>query len=163
MWSKPNSKNSTAKKSAENKNKSAVSSRKQRILWSCYPDLNWGPHPYQRRRKNFFNHKHHKTKNFRRAIQLLRCQEIATGGPAPCFFMPSNSFLPPTSSPCPAGHTSEAIPTGQRPRALTAHRRGIAPSGHTFGPALCHGNDNRPPVPSWRAPTPRPSTNPLYR
>ena len=17
------------------------------ILWSCYPDLNWGPHPYQ--------------------------------------------------------------------------------------------------------------------
>ena len=47
MWSKPNSKNSTAKKSAESKKKSAIFSRKQRTLWSCYPDLNWRPHPYQ--------------------------------------------------------------------------------------------------------------------
>ena len=47
MWSKPNPKNPTTKKSAESKKKSAVFIRKQRILWSCYPDLNWRPHPYQ--------------------------------------------------------------------------------------------------------------------
>ena len=47
MWSNSNSKNSTAKKSAKSKKKSAIFSRKQRISWSCYPDLNWRPHPYQ--------------------------------------------------------------------------------------------------------------------
>ncbi len=56
------------------------------VSWSCYPDLNWRPHPYQRRRKNISKHKHHKTKNFRRAIQLLRRQKIAAGGPGPLFF-----------------------------------------------------------------------------
>ena len=82
------------------------------VSWSCYPDLNWRPHPYQRRRKNFFNHKHHKTKNFRRTIQLLRCQEIATGGPSPLFFHALQRFSAPGLIPCPAGHTSDAIPTG---------------------------------------------------
>ena len=52
-----------------------------------------------------------KIKNWR-TIQLLQCQEIAAGGPGLLFFMPSNGFQSPTSSPCPAGHTSEAIPTG---------------------------------------------------
>jgi len=24
-------------------------------FWSCYPDLNWGPHPYQQAKKIFYN------------------------------------------------------------------------------------------------------------
>ena len=47
MWSNPNRKISKERKGAENKKESAVFSRKQRILWSCCPDLNWRPHPYQ--------------------------------------------------------------------------------------------------------------------
>ena len=47
MWSDPNPKISSRRKSAENKKKSTVFRRKQRILWSCYPDLNWRPYPYQ--------------------------------------------------------------------------------------------------------------------
>ena len=47
MWSNPKYRNSNARKSAESKKKPVVFSRKQRVLWSCYPDLNWGPHPYQ--------------------------------------------------------------------------------------------------------------------
>ena len=47
MWSNANRKTSSTKKCAENKKKSTVFKRKQRILWSCYPDLNWRPHPYQ--------------------------------------------------------------------------------------------------------------------
>ena len=48
MWSNPNYKIPRTKNSAESKKKSTVFKRKQRILWSCYPDLNWRPHPYQR-------------------------------------------------------------------------------------------------------------------
>jgi len=47
MWSNPKYRNSNARKSAESKKKPVVFSRKQRVLWSCYPDLNWRPHPYQ--------------------------------------------------------------------------------------------------------------------
>ncbi|MDE6589640.1 MAG: hypothetical protein K2K53_04685, partial [Oscillospiraceae bacterium] len=43
MWSNSKCKNPNTRKYAEGKKKSAVSSRKQRILWSCYPDLNWRP------------------------------------------------------------------------------------------------------------------------
>ena len=86
-----------------------------------------------------------RSKNFRRAIQLLRCQKSCRQEtPAPCFFMSFNGFRPPTSSLCPAGHTSDAIPTGPASQSLPAHRRGIAWSGHTFGPALCPRNENRP-------------------
>lgn len=47
MWSNPKCKNPSVKKCVETKNKSAIFSRKRRIMWSCYPDLNWKPHPYQ--------------------------------------------------------------------------------------------------------------------
>ena len=47
MWSTPKCKNSKTDKSAKSKKKPAAFNRKQRILWSCYPDLNWRPHPYQ--------------------------------------------------------------------------------------------------------------------
>ena len=82
------------------------------VSWSCYPDLNWRPHPYQRRRKNFFNHKHHKTKNFRRAIQLLRCQEIATGGPGPLFFHALQQFPAPDLIPMPRRAYKRGNPHG---------------------------------------------------
>ena len=47
MWSNSKCRNSNSQKSAEIKRKPTVFSRKQRVLWSCYPDLNWRPHPYQ--------------------------------------------------------------------------------------------------------------------
>ena len=40
MWSNSKCKNPNTRKCTESKKKSAVSSRKQRILWSSYPDLN---------------------------------------------------------------------------------------------------------------------------
>ena len=47
LWSGPKAKNQNIKKCAKNKRKSSLFRRKVWILWSCYPDLNWGPHPYQ--------------------------------------------------------------------------------------------------------------------
>ena len=47
MWSNSKCRNSNSQKSAESKRKPTVFSGKQRVLWSCYPDLNWRPHPYQ--------------------------------------------------------------------------------------------------------------------
>jgi len=38
--------------------KQEESRQNQRIqagFWSCYPDLNWGPHPYQQAKKIFYN------------------------------------------------------------------------------------------------------------
>ena len=53
-------------------------------------------------------------------------QKRETGGrnPAPCFFMPFNAFRPPASSPCPAGHTSDAIPTGTPPQGFASPSAG---------------------------------------
>jgi hypothetical protein len=47
VWSNPNSEIQISEKSAEIQEKSSLSERKSWTLWSCYPDLNWGPHPYQ--------------------------------------------------------------------------------------------------------------------
>ena len=55
MWSKAKRGNSSAEKCAEIKEKSGLSNRKGRILWSCYPDLNRRPHPYQQRQGIFYN------------------------------------------------------------------------------------------------------------
>jgi len=35
--------------------KSRQNQRIQAGFWSCYPDLNWGPHPYQQTKKIFYN------------------------------------------------------------------------------------------------------------
>ena len=72
-------------------------------------------------------------------------QKRETGGrnPAPCFFMPFNAFRPPASSPCPAGHTSDAIPTGASFQHPAAYRRGIAWSGTNLWPRLMPRADNR--------------------
>ena len=47
MWSNSTRNISSAKKSEKSKKKSAIFSRKQRIFWSCWADLNRRPHPYQ--------------------------------------------------------------------------------------------------------------------
>ena len=47
MWSNPNCKISSARKSAESKNKSTVLGRKRRILCGYYPNMNRLPRPYQ--------------------------------------------------------------------------------------------------------------------
>jgi len=47
VWSNPDPEIQISGKSAEIKEKSILSKRKSWTLWSCYPDLNWGPHPYQ--------------------------------------------------------------------------------------------------------------------
>jgi len=47
MGSNRNCKNQTASKSDKKKTKSAFSVAEKADFWSCYPDLNWGPHPYQ--------------------------------------------------------------------------------------------------------------------
>ncbi len=152
MWSNSNSKNSTAKKSAKSKKKSAIFSRKQRISWSCYPDLNWRPHPYQRRRKNISKHKHHKTKNFRRAIQPLRRQKIAAGGPGPLFFyalqrLPALDLIPMPRR----AYERRQFPRGHAPGPDSPSAGNCHGAEPTFGPALHPGHDNHPPVLSWRA------------
>ena len=47
VWSYPNPEIQISRKSAGKQEKSSLSKRKSWIFWSCYPDLNWGPHPYQ--------------------------------------------------------------------------------------------------------------------
>ena len=44
-----------------------------------------------------------------------------------------------TPVPCPAGHTSDAIPTEASAQGLPAHRRGIAWSGTNLWPRLMPG------------------------
>ena len=122
------------------------------VSWSCYPDLNWRPHPYQRRRKNISKHKHHKTKNFRRAIQLLRRQKIAAGGPGPLFFhtlqrLPALDLIPMPRR----AYERRQFPRGHAPGPDSPSAGNCHGAEPTFGPSLCQGLDNRPPVLSWRA------------
>ena len=65
-----------------------------------------------------------------------------------------------TLVPCPAGHTSDAIPTGPAPRACQPIGGGLHGAEPTFGPALCQRTDNHPgptrggpPCPGKRNPT----------
>ncbi len=90
-------------------------------------------------------------------------QKRETGGrnPAPCFFMPFNAFRPPASSPCPAGHTSDAIPTGPALRACQPIGGGLHGAEPTFGPALCQRTDNRPGPTRGGQPIPRTPASPL--
>ena len=81
------------------------------FLWSCYPDLNWGPHPYQRSKTNIFDQKQDKNIKNRRIIPLLQRLKNCKGasnrtgaGAAICNTTPV-IFL---SSPIPRPQASEA-------------------------------------------------------
>ena len=149
MWSKLECRNSNAKISANYKKKSAVSGRKQRILWSCYPDLNWRPHPYQRRRNHFFAQKQREKQKI--GVQSDFCgvkKSCKREAPAPCFFMLSDS-----PHHVPRGYARASFasriqatqsPRGQCPRACQPIGGGLHGAEPTSNPALCQGHDNRP-------------------
>ena len=137
---------------AHRNEKSLVPVAAQGFSWSCYPDLNWRPHPYQRRRKNISKQKHHKTKNFRRAIQLLRRQKIAAGGPGPLFFHALQRLLALDLIPMPRRACERRqFPRGHAPGPDSPSAGNCHGAEPTFGPALRPGHDNHPPVLSWRA------------
>lgn len=56
MWSTRKCQDSNAQKCAGIKAKAGLFRRKGRLLWSCYPDLNRRPHPYQEPNTIFSNH-----------------------------------------------------------------------------------------------------------
>ncbi len=136
----------------EKQNKNSRNPPISGVSWSCYPDLNWRPHPYQRRRKNISKHKHHNTKNFRRAIQLLRRQKIAAGGPGPLFFHALQRLLALDLIPMPRRACERRqFPRGHAPGPDSPSAGNCHGAEPTFGPALRPGHDNHPPVLSWRA------------
>ncbi|WP_204248328.1 hypothetical protein, partial [Pseudoflavonifractor sp. An184] len=44
------------KNSCKKQRKHPLFAWKAGVLWSCYPDLNWGPHPYQAPLELFSNY-----------------------------------------------------------------------------------------------------------
>lgn len=97
-----------------------------------------------------------------RVTQPKRKKQEA-GTPAPCFFIPSSGPTPAPAliPPCPAGHTSDAIPTGPAPRACQPIGGGLHGAEPTFGPALCQRTDNRPGPTRGGPPIPRTPASPL--
>ena len=55
MWSKAKAEIRTIKNSCKKQRKHPLFAWKAGVLWSCYPDLNWGPHPYQHKFFHFSN------------------------------------------------------------------------------------------------------------
>ena len=47
LWSKAKAKIQTTRNSCKKQRKRPLFKQKAGVLWSCYPDSNWGPHPYQ--------------------------------------------------------------------------------------------------------------------
>ena len=147
--------------------KSLVTVAAQDFSWSCYPDLNWGPHPYQRSKTNIFGQKQDKNKKFRRTIRLLRCQKnCRQGTSAPCFFI------------FPIGRTTSRKEMRERQRVASERRqfpRGqlsgfVSPSAGnchgaepTFDPALLLPSDNRPAVNRGGPPSLRHHNNATFK
>ena len=150
LWSKAKAKIQTTRNSCKKQRKRPLFKRKEGVLWSCYPDLNRRPHPYQCRKTLYFRQN--------TVFLWLFCAHFFTM--FLCAKIYATTPMPKTL--CPAGHESDGISHGDHAHISQQTHSGDIPwSIPTIGPALYQSQTMFQMSRPWRAtqpPTPIQST-----